>query len=125
VMDNEAGMEHLSRGTTQDIDELLIVSNHSIKGVRTIARIRDLVNELKLRIKHQVIVINMTPEQVDPEIIWELEKLGLRADGFIPLDEQITAFDLQLKPLPELPDRSRAVQAVDQLMSALLARQVK
>jgi CO dehydrogenase maturation factor len=46
VMDNEAGMEHLSRGTTQDISELLIVSNHSVKGVRTIARIKELISEL-------------------------------------------------------------------------------
>ena len=43
VMDNEAGMEHLSRGTTRDIDELLIVSNHSVKGVRTIGRIKELI----------------------------------------------------------------------------------
>jgi CO dehydrogenase maturation factor len=49
VMDNEAGMEHLSRRTTQGVDELLIVSNHSVKGVRTVARIEDLVAQLKLR----------------------------------------------------------------------------
>jgi CO dehydrogenase maturation factor len=122
VMDNEAGMEHLSRGTTQDIDELLIVSNHSIKGVRTIARIRDLVNELKLRIKHQSIVINMTPEQVDEGITLELEKLGLQAAVFVPVDAQICAFDLQTKPLPELPDNSPAVLAIDKLMSGILAR---
>ena len=53
VMDNEAGMEHLSRRTTQNIDELLIVSNHSVKGVRTVARIKDLVTQLKLVIKRQ------------------------------------------------------------------------
>jgi len=125
VMDNEAGMEHLSRGTTQDIDVLLIVSNHSIKGVRTIARIRDLVNELNLRIKHQIMVINMTPEQIDPEITRELEKLGLQVNAFIPLDEQINAFDLQFKPLLELPDYNHAVLAVDQLMSVVLARNNK
>ena len=51
VMDNEAGMEHLSRRTTQNIDELLIISNHSVKGVRTVAQIRDLVTELKLQVK--------------------------------------------------------------------------
>jgi CO dehydrogenase maturation factor len=125
VMDNEAGMEHLSRGTTQDIDELLIVSNHSIKGIRTIARIRDLVNELKLRIKHQSIVINMTPEQIDSGIINELEKLELQAAAFIPQDEQISAFDLLLKPLPELPDNSKAVLAIDKLMSGILSRKNK
>jgi CO dehydrogenase maturation factor len=122
VMDNEAGMEHLSRGTTQDIDELLIVSNHSIKGIRTIARIKDLVNELKLRIKHQSVVINMTPEQVDPEIMNELDSLGLKAAVFIPQDALISAFDLQRKPLPELPDNCQAVLAIDKLMSDILTR---
>jgi CO dehydrogenase maturation factor len=125
VMDNEAGMEHLSRGTTQDIDELLIVSNHSIKGIRTIARIKDLVNELKLRIKHQSVVINMTPEQVDCGIMNELDRLGLQTAAFIPQDEQITAFDLQLRPLPELPDTSQAVLEIDKLMSGILARMNK
>jgi len=50
VMDNEAGMEHLSRRTTQDVDALLLVSNHSVKGVRTIGRIIELVSSLKLRV---------------------------------------------------------------------------
>ncbi len=55
VMDNEAGMEHLSRRTTQNIDALLIVSDHSVKGVRTVARIRDLVAELKLVVNRQLV----------------------------------------------------------------------
>ena len=53
VMDNEAGMEHLSRRTTQNIDELLMISDHSVKGVRTVARIRELVAELKLVVRRQ------------------------------------------------------------------------
>jgi CO dehydrogenase maturation factor len=119
VMDNEAGMEHLSRGTTQDIDELLIVSNHSIKGVRTIARIRELVTELKLRVKHQSIVINMAPAMVDPSISSELEKLGLQPAAVIPLDEGIVDFDLKQRSLVDLPDSSPAAQAVDKLMSRI------
>ena len=66
VMDNEAGMEHLSRRTTQNIDELLIISDHSVKGVRTVARIRDLVSELKLVVKRQSVIINFVPDELDP-----------------------------------------------------------
>ncbi len=65
VMDNEAGMEHLSRRTTQNIDELLIVSDHSAKGVRTVARIRELISELKLRVKRQSVIINFVPVSLD------------------------------------------------------------
>lgn len=120
VMDNEAGMEHLSRGTTQDIDELLIVSNHSIKGVRTIARIKELVNELKLRVKHQSVIINMAQAGLDPAIAGELEKLDLRADAVIPLDERISEYDLQFKPLTEMPDDSKSVRALNELMTGIV-----
>ncbi len=125
VMDNEAGMEHLSRGTTQDIDELLIVSNHSVKGIRTIARIQELVKELKLRVKNESIVINMVPAQLDPLIVNELASLKLTPDAIIPQDELILQADLQQKSLTELPDNSAAVKAIDRLMSKVLSVKTK
>jgi CO dehydrogenase maturation factor len=120
VMDNEAGMEHLSRGTTNDIDELLIVSNHSVKGVRTIARIKALAAELKLIIKHQSIVINMTPEKLEPAIETELTNSGLRADFVIPEDSLISQADLAFKSLLDLPEDSPAVAAVAGMMEKLV-----
>jgi CO dehydrogenase maturation factor len=120
VMDNEAGMEHLSRGTTRDIDVLLIVSNHSVKGVRTIGRIKELISELRLRIKHQSVVINMAPETLDPSIEDELKKMGTRADVIIPQDALISQADLALRPLLELADNSPAVQAVSRMMFNLI-----
>jgi len=91
VMDNEAGMEHLSRRTTQNIDQLLIISDHSVKGVRTVGRITDLVNELKLEVKRQSVIINSVPAKLEPAITDELSKLT-----------------------------SKAVQAVDDLMADIL-----
>ena len=120
VMDNEAGMEHLSRGTTQDIDELLIVSNHSIKGVRTISRIKKLVSELKLRVKHASVLINMAPSQLDQQITAELERLGLTADAIIPQDEEIYQFDLKMRPLLDLPETSTSVSAINVFMAKIL-----
>ena len=120
VMDNEAGMEHLSRRTTQNVDELLLVSDHSVKGVRTIARIKELVAELKLVVKRQSVLINLVPDGLDPMVAEELKKLGIDAPVTIPLDDEIYQYDLKLKPLLELPDSSRAVKAVDNLMSKLL-----
>jgi CO dehydrogenase maturation factor len=125
VMDNEAGMEHLSRGTTQDIDQLLIVSNHSVKGIRTIARIQQLVKELKLRVKNESIVINMVPAQLDPLIVSELAQLNLTPDAIIPQDEMILQADLQQRSLVELPDNSPSVKAVDRLMSKILNTKTK
>jgi len=122
VMDNEAGMEHLSRRTTQDVDELLIISDHSVKGVRTVARIRDVVSELKLVVKRQSVIINFVPNQLDRLITDELAKLGIDPIATIPLDEEVYEYDLKLKPLLDLPDTSKAVTAVSDLMAELLNR---
>jgi CO dehydrogenase maturation factor len=121
VMDNEAGLEHLSRRTTDNVDELIIVSNHSLKGVRTIGNILDLIKELNLNVKRQSIVINQAPGEVDPMIVEGLNNLSVRADAVVPMDNLIAEYDLQQKPLTELPDTSPAVRAVDGLMEKLLA----
>ena len=120
VMDNEAGMEHLSRRTTQNIDALLIVSDHTVKGVRTIARIIGLVDELKLVVKRQSVIINQVPNGLDPMVAAELKKLGIEPTTIIPIDEELVQYDIAMKPLLELPDNSKAVKAIGDLMNKLL-----
>ena len=120
VMDNEAGLEHLSRRTTQNIDLMLVISDHSVKGIRTIARIRDLVKELKLVVKKIVFVINFAPDELAPMVKAEMERLGIESAFTIPRDETIYAFDLEAKPLLALPDDSKAVTAVDKILTGLL-----
>jgi CO dehydrogenase maturation factor len=120
VMDNEAGMEHLSRRTTQNIDALLLVSDHTVKGVRTIARIIELVAELQLVVKRQSVIINQVPDGLDPMVVEELKRLGIKPTATIPLDEELVDYDIQMKPLLTLPDSSRAVKAIGDLMTNLL-----
>ena len=120
VMDNEAGMEHLSRRTTQNIDELLIISDHSVKGVRTVDRISDLVSELKLVVKRQSVIINFVPGTLDSLVNEELDRLGIETLATIPMDEEVREYDLKLKPLLGLPDTSKAVIAISDLMAKLL-----
>ncbi len=120
VMDNEAGMEHLSRRTTQDVDALLLVSNHSVKGIRTIARIIELVSSLKLTVKKLLPVISIAPDELDPLVKEELERQGIELAAVNPEDEEVYRYDLELRPLLELPDTSPAVQAVRELMEQVL-----
>lgn len=120
VMDNEAGMEHLSRRTTQNIDALIITSDHSVKGIRTIARIRDIVAELKLVVKRELIVINFVPTNIDPLLKEELDRLKITPTTTVPLDEEVRRYDLERKSLFDLPDTSKAVIAVNDLMDRLL-----
>ncbi|MDP3880376.1 MAG: AAA family ATPase [Dehalococcoidales bacterium] len=122
VMDNEAGMEHLSRRTTQNIDELLFVSDHSIKGIRTIARLIELVAELDLRVKRQSVVINRVANGIDPLVNEELSRLGIEPAAIIPEDKLIQLSDFERKPLLELPDTSVAAAAVSDFIARLLDR---
>ena len=120
VMDNEAGMEHLSRRTTQNVDGLFIISGHSVKGIRTVARIRDLVSRLKLVVKRQMVIVNFVPTKLDPLVTEELDRLGIDPIATIPLDEEVYEYDLKLKSLLDIPDTSKAVRAVNDLMAKLL-----
>ncbi|MBN1644089.1 MAG: AAA family ATPase [Dehalococcoidales bacterium] len=120
VMDNEAGMEHLSRKTTENVDALLLVSNHSVKGVRAIGRILELLDEIKLNVKKRVVVVNLVPDKLDPLVSKELETLKLKADVIVPEDKELYRYDLEQKPLTGMPDNSAAVQAIDRLMAQIL-----
>jgi len=120
VTDNEAGMEHLSRRTAQRIDALLIASDHSVKGVRTIARIRGLVAELGLVVGKQSAVVSFVPNGLDPRIGEEMAHLGIEVDAIIPYDEEVRQYDIEQRSLMELPDTSKAVMAVDGLMAKIL-----
>jgi CO dehydrogenase maturation factor len=123
VIDNEAGMEHLSRRTTQNIDEMLLVSNHSVKGIRTIARVKELVAELKLVVKRQSVIITMVPDSIDPLVSEEMARLGIEPAAIIPLDETVSNFDMAMKPLLDLPE-GRSTNAVDTLLAELLKNKV-
>ena len=121
VMDNEAGMEHLSRKTTEHTNELFVVSDHSVKGVRTIARILDLIKELKLDVRHTSVVLSMVPGEIDSHIVKELDRLGISVAATIPYDEIVKEYDLKQKSLLDLPDDSEAVKAVEKMMNGVLA----
>jgi len=121
VMDNEAGLEHLSRRTTQDVDELLIIANPTVKGIRTVARIKDIVSGLRLRVKRQSVVINTAPLELDPMVIEEMNRLKIEPAFLVPQDEDLYRFDVELRSLLDLPDSSVAASAVKDLMDELLS----
>ena len=120
VMDNEAGMEHLSRRTTQGVDYLLFLSDHSIKGIRTVGKIRELIDELKLSVRERHLVVDRAPEKLDPGFSQEVEKQELDLLGMVPVDPFISEYELRGKPLLDLPDESPAVQVVAGMMEKMI-----
>lgn len=115
VIDNEAGMEHFSRLTTRDVDLLFVLSDSSRRGIMTAARIRDLVRELKLNIKQDLLVLNRLAGPLRQETTEEVEKSRLVLAGVIPADEEIARFDRGGEPTFGLPVSAPSVQAAWQI----------
>lgn len=119
VIDNEAGMEHLSRRTTHKVDLLLIVSDPAVRGIQTAKRINGLVEELQLEINRRVVIINRISGNEGADLKNLAEESGLRVAGLVPQDEAIFNLDLQGKPIFQLPDDSKAVKAVFSILDSL------
>lgn len=112
VIDNEAGMEHLSRRTTHKVNLLLIVSDPTVKGLRTAKRIRSLVDELSLEVERTAVLINRIRADEAEGLRAYAAGLGLAVAGLIPEDENISEFDLRGRPIIELPEDSSAVRSL-------------
>jgi CO dehydrogenase maturation factor len=119
VIDNEAGMEHLSRRTTHAVDMLLVVSDPTVKGIQTAKRILNLVSELELDVKHSAFLINRVTGREGEGLKEYAGKLGLEVSALIPNDDAIFEFDLKGKPVFELPEDSAALGAVFKTLDGL------
>ncbi|HAU31966.1 MAG: Cobyrinic acid ac-diamide synthase [Desulfotomaculum sp. 46_296] len=117
VIDNEAGMEHLSRQTTNNVDILFITSDATVRGIRSAKRIKELVENLSLAVRNMYLVINRTAGDFGELLKEEIARTGLTLIGTIPEDEQVVGFDLVGRPIFELPDESPVVKAVSGIMS--------
>ncbi len=120
VIDNEAGLEHLSRHTTDNLDALIIVSDPSVKGILTAIKVKELAAELKLRVKDVRLVISRLPGDVPQALIDKAKKGGLEIFATIPYDEDILDFDLNERSILEIDDKSKAACAVSELMGKIV-----
>ncbi len=111
VMDNEAGMEHLSRLTTKNVDVLLIVTDTSRRGLQAGLRIHKLAQDLNLGVEKAYIVINQVKSDPSGEVAKMISDGGLELAGVIPEDEQVYRFDLEGRPTIDLEDGNPALAA--------------
>ena len=119
VIDNEAGMEHLSRRTTHTVDTLLIISDPSQKGILTAKRINSLVDELRLEVQRRVLIINRIPQIGLDNFMDSIKDLPFESIYAVPEDDKIYSFDLEGKPVFELPADSKALVSVFNLLDSL------
>lgn len=120
VIDNEAGMEHLSRRMTQKIDTLLLVSDPSARGVRTAGKISKLLSELDTRVGKKFLVLNRVKGSI-PDILNKIiEEQGLHLFSSIPEDDTLLRMDQSGKPIWKIKEDTPAYLAIHQMMNKLI-----
>jgi CO dehydrogenase maturation factor len=121
VIDNEAGLEHLSRRTTRDVDELLIVSDASQRGLTTAGRVLELVGELGTRVGRHHLLVNRADAPLTPEMQETIARYGLDLLALLPSDEAVVARDAVGEPIVGLPADAPLRAAVGQIAERVLS----
>jgi CO dehydrogenase maturation factor len=121
VMDNEAGMEHISRLTTKNVDVLLIVSDSSRRGLQAAIRIDDLARRLNIGVGKSYAVINQIKEAPSAQALEMIKAGGLELAGTVPEDQTIYQFDFNGRPTIEMPEDCPSVQAAYNIFEKIVA----
>lgn len=119
VIDCEAGMEHISRQTTRDVDVLLIVSDPTVKGVTTAARMKKLIEELRSNVGEIGLIINRVRDGLSPEVSRVIADFGLRIIAAIAEDPYIAGLEERGRPVTELPEQSPLKSKVREIAHSL------
>lgn len=126
IVDNEAGMEHLSRMNLRSIDYLFIVSDPSARGIMTARRIADITEPLQLEIKKQYLLVNRTPDPIPPALQAKVDEAVAEADmelaGILSSSDDLIQQELNRASYLDLPDNSAVIEQVFAIFDALFAQ---
>ena len=120
VMDNEAGLEHVARGTLPHVDTMLLISDCSRRGVQAVARIAEMIEEMELKPGRLGLIINRAPGGVlDEGVRAEIAKHGLDLIGVLPQDDAVYRCDCDGEPSSKLPENTPVKAALRDIMSTI------
>jgi len=120
VMDNEAGLEHVARGTLPRVDLMLLLSDCSRRGIQAAARIARMVEELNLNPGKMGLIVNRAPEgKLEAGVLAEIEKQGLTLFGVLPQDEKVYRCDCDGEPSAYLPDSDPMKAALKEILKSI------
>jgi CO dehydrogenase maturation factor len=120
VIDNEAGMEHLSRRTTRDVQHLLIVSDPCQRGLVAAGRIAGFRKELDIDIENAYLILNRLSGPLPPALEEQIDQMDIPLLGVIPADDQLTEYEFSGTPLVELGDESPVYRKVAEIVTQIL-----
>jgi CO dehydrogenase maturation factor len=120
VMDNEAGLEHVARGTLPKVDTMLLISDCSRRGIQAVARIAEMVKEMELKPGRMGLIVNRAPGgMLDEGVKAEIEKHGLDLLGVLPQDEGVYRCDCDGQPSAKLPSSNPVKLALKDIMKSI------
>ena len=119
VIDNEAGMEHLSRRTTRDVDHMLIVTDPTQRGLVAAQRIAELRTELDIRVENAYLIVNRLSGEMPPALEKAIQQLPIPLLGVVPSDSDLMDFEFSGRPLVELGDESPVFRSVADMMKEI------
>ena len=120
VIDNEAGMEHLSRRTTRDVDHMLIVTDPTQRGLVAAQRIAELRNELDIRVENAYLIVNRLNGEMPPALDQAIQQLPISLLGVVPSDNDLMDFEFSGRPLVELGDDSAVFRSVAEMIAKII-----
>lgn len=120
VIDNEAGMEHLSRRTTRDVNHMLVVTDPTMRGLVAAERIIDMQKDLDINIENTYLILNRVVGEPPAPLLDKVNELKATYLGFVPADQALMEFEFEGKPLVNLGDDSPVFQAIKKMMSSIL-----
>ena len=120
VMDNEAGLEHVARGTLPHVDTMLLISDCSRRGIQAVARLAEMISDMDLKPGKLGLIVNRAPGGVlNDGVKAEIEKYGLNLLGVLPQDDGVYQCDCEGEPSSKLPDSSPMKQALKEIMQSI------
>jgi CO dehydrogenase maturation factor len=119
VIDNEAGMEHLSRRTTRDVEHLLVVSDPTQRGIVAAERIAAFRKDLDINIENTYLVLNRLIGAIPVPLQERIKGMDIPLLGVIPADDMLSEFEFSGRPLIDMGDDSPVYQAVAEMMEKM------
>ncbi len=117
VMDNEAGLEHVARGTLPHVDIMLLISDCSRRGIQAVGRIARMIQEMNLNPGKMGVIVNRAPGgQLAEGIQEEIRLQGLTLFGVLPQSEEVYRCDCEGTPSSKLPDTDPMKSALKQIL---------
>lgn len=122
VIDCEAGMEHLSRRTTENVDVLIVVTDTSRKGFETASRIRELAKELDIEIKDMFLILNRIKESNKDAAMNAAKTTGLEIIGMLPDDDCVANYDLEGNPIYDFDRNSEVYNEMGKILGRIIEK---